>query len=199
MLANFAIVLFTVTILVFVMFGLIYKPNPDSINIKMNEGKKDVRCFEHLFDCRKDSDCETCIEHGEGIEMVCQSFTEAASAKSKVKKACVSKSSKIDCDFKKGGILVYSGEGASIVPEMQWKCMCAFPNYAGTPNCANINPGVCNGPEVNGSNTFDWSDFEKHKTSPQADDCHCPSNYTQIEKNGKPLCVPKDLGWWYEK
>jgi hypothetical protein len=193
------IILSIVLVEIFI-WGITYRPIPAPVKIStISKGVK-KSCTRDLTTCVNDTDCqETCSEQYNGIEMGCTTISVPKGQNTyQSQSVCTPKNATPSCDTTYGGINTWAGWSG--VPTMGWDCLCAYPAYAATKDCAAINPGICMGPEPTtnkADKAFTWT-IASGK-APDASFCNCPSGTTKIvtDVGSYPICVPTGIQDWY--
>ena len=193
---------FSTTVLVFLLFILLsllfitpatalQKTSIQPVIINTNIGQGTTQCTGQLVTCSTDSDCsQTCIESREGIEMTCQNVNRYTNDQvtnfGNSQKICAPANAVINCNEKYGGVLTWTG-----FPElnnMQWNCLCSYPNLASGPGCS-LNADVCSG------GNYTWDVTNPNSSNPSTATCTCPYDKQLIVgTDNVPRCVPSVIG-----
>ena len=182
------------------IWGITYRPIPAPVKISTISKGVTKPCTRELTTCVNDTDCqETCSEQYDGVEMGCTTISVPKKQNTyQSQSVCAPKNATPSCDTTYGGINTWAGWSG--VPTMGWDCLCAYPAYAATKDCAAINPGICMGPEPGkkqGDKAFTWT--TKTGKAPDASFCKCPAGMTVFvtDDGSYPICVPIDIKDWY--
>lgn len=179
----FILVLIILFIISIVIFGIFFKSS-DSGQIYINPNGVSIGqiCQNVPVSCSTDSDCkQQCID---SEVMTCQELTRNSDQETKYGKSgkyCLPQKPQQTCNSKNGGIWSWTGWSGS--NNMEWECLCTYPQIAGGNGCENINPNVCNGGIFN----YDATTMNR---GPSPEDCQCANNnYLMVTNNNVPLCI----------
>lgn len=188
-LIKFGIVLIVLGVVILICYTLYaglkkpyVPPEPTQFVMPVSSGSaKDRTCTREKVVCSKDSDCDSCIERGEGVDIRCQSLSPS-DKDSTATKYCLPVKPVAGCDETRGGTWVWGGDTGT--ETMQWECFCQYPEYfSGSTDCSGLNPDVCSNGGTQGN---------PNSKIPTPQECTCPKGYSTYVRTGgmtTPLCV----------
>ena len=186
------ILLLLASISLFVLSPITVMANKPLKNIIINpiSGQNTKKCLSEILNCNDDNDCQkNCIEQFSGVQMKCVDLPKYTEEQKLLygqsQKICAPAKAEINCNAKYGGVLSWSG--FPNIENMQWDCLCSYPNLAGGPGCS-LNSDVCEG------GTYTWDVTDSNKSDPTNKLlCTCgPGKSLFIDPiTSVPKCVPK--------
>lgn len=146
----------------------------------MNTQKNNFKplCRIHPTNCITDTDCiDTCSESQTGTSFTCSTIHDN-------RRICAPKKAQLQCNAKYGGVPVWTEW--SFIDNMNWDCLCNYPEWSNTKYCQKLNAGICTG------GIFNW---DATIENPDTIQCICPNGMQLMkdQRSGIPRCIPSSI------